>query len=333
MESMNSLLKDLIDIESISGNEYIVCKYLENYLIKNNWKIKLQKINDNSYNLFAYIDNENPETILCTHMDTVPPFFESYEDETHIYGRGSCDAKCHIVSMIYACNKLINDGYKDLGLLFTASEETDHAGIKKANELNLTPKNFIVGEPTNLKLMISQKGCINGSIECFGKKSHSGYPDKGDCAISKLVDILYTISNYKDFPSNDIDGDTYFNYYIKNGGVASNVINDYASAEFCIRCPVNTNIIREKLRDIVGIKGKLNIDACGEPIKLKKIDNFDYDIASYVTDLSHFKCKYNRLLFGAGSIFDAHTNNEKVNKKDLIIAVEKYIEMIKYLIN
>lgn len=330
---MNTLLKEFINIESVSENEREFATYLKVLLENKGWIVKLQILEEypEQMNVFAYRKNSNPRFLFCTHMDTVPPFFPASETEEYIYGRGSCDAKCHIVTMLNACEKLIKEGYDDLGVLFTVCEETDHRGVKESNKLNLTPEYLIVGEPTNLKMMILQKGCINGRIECFGKKVHSGYPDFGDCAVTKLVDILYELK-HTELPKDDKLGKTTINYFIDNGGVASNVLNDYSSAQLCIRCPSDVDKIIEKLEKIVGEKGKLYIDAKTSPIKLEEVKGYDFNIASYVTDLAHFhSVETKKILLGAGDIFDAHTNTEKVKKEDLSKASEMYVNLVKKL--
>src|SRR6266581_2571424 len=64
-----------------------------------------------------------PVVTLSTHMDTVPPFFASHEDDQFIWGRGSCDAKGIIAAMIAAAEKLLAAGTRNFGLLFVVGEE------------------------------------------------------------------------------------------------------------------------------------------------------------------------------------------------------------------
>ena len=64
-----------------------------------------------------------PRIVFSTHMDTVPPFIESSEDEEFIYGRGSCDAKGIIAAQILAAHVCALKVMNNLGLLFTVDEE------------------------------------------------------------------------------------------------------------------------------------------------------------------------------------------------------------------
>ena len=69
---------------------------------------------------------------LSTHMDTVPPHIPSREDEDRIWGRGACDAKGIVASMIHAATALLEDGVRNFGLLFVVGEEKNSASVASA---------------------------------------------------------------------------------------------------------------------------------------------------------------------------------------------------------
>lgn len=74
-----------------------------------------------------------------------------------------------------AAQRLVEAGYEqDVGLLYVVSEETDHSGMKKANELQLTPDHMVVGEPTALKMIKMQKGILKIRLTRKGVAAHSG---------------------------------------------------------------------------------------------------------------------------------------------------------------
>src|SRR2546428_5910393 len=72
---------------------------------------------------------------LSTHIDTVPPFFVSREDNSHIWGRGACDTKGVIAAMIQSVERLLEDGDRNFGLLFVVGEERNSAGAYRAAEM------------------------------------------------------------------------------------------------------------------------------------------------------------------------------------------------------
>ena len=74
----------------------------------------------------------SPPSRFSTHIDTVPPFFPSREDDDYIWGRGACDTKGIIASMIHAVQGLLAEGARNFGLLFVVGEERNSAGAYTA---------------------------------------------------------------------------------------------------------------------------------------------------------------------------------------------------------
>ena len=141
------------------------------------------------FNVYAGVSNDPPDVVLSTHMDTVPPFFPSREDDQYIYGRGSSDAKGIIAAQMAAAERLRAMGVR-VGLLFLVGEEHGSHGAQVAN---LQPKGsrfLINGEPTDNRLALASKGVLNAVIRARGKMAHSAYPELGDSAIHKLVSVL-----------------------------------------------------------------------------------------------------------------------------------------------
>src|SRR5204862_7691107 len=101
----------------------------------------------------------NPAIVFSTHMDTVPPFIPSSEDDQKIYGRGSCDAKGIIAAQIAAAERLKNEGIY-VGLLFLVGEERDSAGAKEADLQANGRKVLITGEPTENRVATASKGSL-----------------------------------------------------------------------------------------------------------------------------------------------------------------------------
>ena len=116
--------------------------------------------------------------ILSTHLDTVPPYIESGEDEAFVYGRGSCDAKGQASTFICAAQDLIEEGVSDLAILLVIGEEVDAIGAKAAvRGLGLQGKYLINGEPTDNHLAVGHKGVLLLELKAAGVAAHSGYPE------------------------------------------------------------------------------------------------------------------------------------------------------------
>src|SRR5258708_28461509 len=114
------LTRALVDIESITENEERVGNALfarlSELAVRHGGRVERLEVEPNRFNVLAWWGE--PVVTLSTHMDTVPPFFPSREDEIYIWGRGSCDTKGIIASMIFAVHELLTEGVRNLPLLF-----------------------------------------------------------------------------------------------------------------------------------------------------------------------------------------------------------------------
>src|SRR5271170_521681 len=191
------LTRSLVDIESITYNEGAVGVWLEAYLEGLGFAVERMPVPQPSdsrhsgerFNLYASAECAQPDLVFSTHMDTVPPFIPSGEDEEFIYGRGSCDAKGIIAAQIAAAVRLRDQGAK-VGLLFVVGEERDSTGARVAN-LNPKGSRFLInGEPTDNRLALASKGALRAVIRSTGKMAHSAYPELGESAVHKLVEAL-----------------------------------------------------------------------------------------------------------------------------------------------
>ena len=260
LEPLLSLHRDLVEIESISGNEHDVGEYLVQYLKAQNFSVETQlleplksheqqlspkAVEDNSrFNLLAYKGSSRKSRVLVSsHIDTVPPFWP-YEvrKENDIWGRGTVDAKGCVATQITAVEELISsadiqDG--DVTLLFVVGEEVSGDGMRKVNKLNLEWETAIFGEPTELKLASGHKGNLGFTIHAKGKAGHSGYPWLGESANSMLIPALAALDKLK-LPSSEKYGNTTINIGRMEGGVAGNVIAERASAQVQLRLAAGT---------------------------------------------------------------------------------------------
>lgn len=332
-----------MSIPSVSGEEEAVGFYLRDYLTSLGWTVELQPVVDTGgnphgskgaqNNVIAYL-NDTPRVWLSTHMDTVPPFIAPAEDEEKIYGRGACDAKGIIAAQIMAAELLRKEGVEDIGLLYTVEEERASTGAKVANEHPLAAKceYLINGEPTDNDLAIGSKGAFRAKIVTKGKAAHSAYPEQGESAIEKLLDILEDV-RHTTFPNDEFFGETTCNIATLDGGVALNVIPPNAEAGMLIRLTTPMEPIRDALESLIRDRGELESLSYSLPVKMLAVDGFKQKVVRFTTDIPHLPNWGQPLLLGPGSILVAHTKDEFVLKKDLETAVELYVDLVKKLLN
>src|SRR6185503_13890223 len=103
------LTRALIDVPSITGDELAVGQFLSNYLEQLGYRVERQEAAPDRFNVIA-TTAAPPRIVFSTHMDTVPPFIKSSEDDEYIHGRGSCDAKGIIAAQIFAAQRLRDEG-------------------------------------------------------------------------------------------------------------------------------------------------------------------------------------------------------------------------------
>jgi len=326
------LTRELIDIPSVSGEEFQIGTALGELLLRHGYHVELQDVSPERSNIIA-TTQAKPRVVLSTHMDTVPPFIGSSENDEFIYGRGACDAKGIIAAQIAAAEHLRAEGINEIGLLFTVDEEVTSAGARIANDHPAAESTefLINGEPTDNRLAIGTKGSLQATISTTGRAAHSAYPEQGESAIEKLLDVLNDIRGI-DWPGNDVFGETTCNIGIVSGGTRANVIPDNAQATVQIRLADSGLAIKEHLEYAVAGRAAVDYKSVHDPIRLLTLDGFEQMVARFTTDIPYLSNWGRALLIGPGSILVAHTDDEKVSKPELINAVDLYANLAKSLL-
>jgi acetylornithine deacetylase len=325
--SLFELARKLIDIPSITGDEAQVGNFLSDYLVKLGYRVERHEVAAGRFNVIATTE-ESPRIVFSTHVDTVPPFIKSSEDEEFIYGRGSCDAKGIIAAQIFAAERLRREGISDLGMLFTVDEELSSIGAQAANKHPIAQKchYLINGEPTDNRLATGTKGSVRVFITTEGRAAHSAYPENGDSAIEKLLDILQDIRAVE-WPEDSFFGTTTCNIGVISGGTRPNVIPDKARAELQIRLGIYIEQAKRLLETAVGGRGHLEYASAHDPVRLFSVPDFEECVVRFTTDIPYLSNWGKALLLGPGSILDAHTDHEKISKRELERAVELYVRL------
>jgi acetylornithine deacetylase len=328
------LTRSLIDIHSVTPDEERVGLYLHAYLkpLAERYGGILERIEvePHRYNVFAQFGNA-PLVTLSTHMDTVPPHFESGEDDEFITGRGACDTKGIIACMIHAAEQLLEAGDRDFGLLFVVGEERNSAGALHAANHPRGSRFLINGEPTSNKLALGSKGALRFEITARGRMAHSAYPELGESAILKLLDILDTVRAMP-LPVDEVLGPSTLNIGIISGGRAPNVIPDEARAEIFIRLVNDSASTKAAMKEAVGGRAELKEVLEIPAALLGSLPGFETDVMAYTTDIPAFAGVWGTpFLLGPGTIHVAHTLNERVPKRELLEAIEIYKRMVRQL--
>jgi acetylornithine deacetylase len=330
------IARDLIATESITGNEEPVAAYLEGVLRDLGLEVRSQEVAPGRRNLLA--GPERPAVLFSTHMDTVPPYIPLREDEEYLYGRGACDTKGISACLLEAGRRLLEAGRNDFGYLFLVGEELDHVGAEVANR-TVRARELIVGEPTENRIAVGHKGGLAVRVRVRGHACHSAYPERGDSAVHRLLAGLSRVLA-ADFGADDILGPATVNIGEVRGGVAHNVFAPDAEARVLVRVVGTLEDAERRLAACFADPStgepdpKVTLETTMRmPVAhLGRLEGFPETVVSYGTDLPFLQDVGRHFLFGPGSILDAHTDGEKIAKKEMAVAVDRYVEMAERLL-
>ncbi|MDY0236298.1 MAG: M20/M25/M40 family metallo-hydrolase [Gudongella sp.] len=315
------LLADLIKINTYEGDYTDMIEYLVEYLkSKTNCKIHIQTISQNKANVIAIFGN--PELLINCHMDTVKPSnswsldpLSSSLKDGKIYGLGACDTKGNIYMLLKA---LEEKEPQNLMLLFSIDEESGiKTGVKYFLESDFKNniKRAIVCEPTELKFVSKHRGYYSFTLQNTSNSAHSSIKSKG-----AIVKAAHNITRLDELG---------FNVGIIEGGTAGNVVSQKCTFRASIRTFNKladvVDIIKSNCKEIT-IENRFN----GPPlINENPLFVGDFHEVDFWTEASLFQEEgINTIVFGAGSIKQAHSEDEYVEEWQLEMGKEKIKTLI-----
>src|SRR5262249_17994326 len=143
--------------------------------------------------------------VLEAHQDTVPtdymtidPFGARIEDG-RLYGRGACDIKGGMASMLAAFARVVREkprGACNVIMVCSVDEEHTFLGIQEVVKRGLKADMAVVAEPTNLRIVKAHKGLCRWQVHTPGRSCHSSTPELGQNAIYRMAGLLAYIEQY-----------------------------------------------------------------------------------------------------------------------------------------
>lgn len=202
------ILEDLIAIQSVNPaleeggrGEGDMADYIEAWANRTGLKVTRQPVLPGRDNVIVElrVGKAGSTLVFESHMDTVS--IGSMEDAlvpTHrdglLYGRGSCDTKATMAGMLYAIEQASKKPEQlpgDIVLCAAIDEEYQFRGISHfVREWEGEIASAIVGEPTELKIVIAHKGIARFAVRTHGKAAHSAVPHEGNSAIFQMTEVL-----------------------------------------------------------------------------------------------------------------------------------------------
>ena len=252
------ILKSLVSFDTTSYKSNLeLIEFIENYL--NAYKIKSNLVYDSSRkkaNFFASIGSSVEGGIMLSgHTDVVPVDGQSWnyepfvltQNENKLYGRGTADMKGFLALVLSRVPKMVSANLsKPIHLAFSYDEEIGCVGVHSLlnlmKENSIKPNFCIVGEPTNMEIVIGHKGKHVYQVEVKGFSCHSGQAPFGVNAINyaaKLISYIAEISKEKSIKGPfDYDYEvpyTTLHTGVVSGGSILNIVPNSCQFEFEIR--------------------------------------------------------------------------------------------------
>jgi len=366
------LLGDLISINSVNPlhdtsakGEKEIALYVKGYLENIGIKSVLQPVLDERPNVIGILEGKakGKNFVLEAHMDTVKvdnmkiePFSPKIE-EGKMFGRGACDDKGSLASMLLAMKLLKKERVSlkgDVYLAAVVDEEHKYRGVVHLLNQGFKFDAGIVGEPTNLDILIAHRGCLRWKITTKGVAAHSSEPEKGKNAIYFMSDVIEAIKK-KLIPlckekSHPLVGSPSLSVNIIQGGTQINIVPDRCFIEIDRRMipgEKDEDILREVDKLLDELKRKdtsLEVERetpflTSPPMQISEDEEVVqalFKCVKNITETEH-KIRGGRFdsdagkfvargiptpVFGPGDIAQAHSENEWVKISEVVQAAE-----------
>ena len=217
MTESTRLLRDLVQRPSVNPmgrelpaditHEHRVTAYLQEFFQSLGVRHLRQPVAPLRDNIVAYYDAPGAKRtlVLEAHQDTVPidnmivePFGARIEGNK-LYGRGACDIKGGLASVLAAFARIVREKPKNacnVVMACAVDEEFTFTGVLELVKRGLKADAAVVAEPTNLNIVHAHKGAVRWHLVARGRSCHSSTPGQGISAVYRMGKLLVGIEKF-----------------------------------------------------------------------------------------------------------------------------------------
>lgn len=271
-----TLLQKTISIQSYSRDEKKVSDFLEQYIKSKG--LPVERINNNLLVLNKEEYQNKPTLLLNSHMDTVKPVsswtrdpFEPVIEDDKIYGLGSNDAGASLITLLLTTINLYDE--LDYNLAFCASAEEEVSGANGIEAVIAKYADFdlaLVGEPTEMKAAVAEKGLMVLDVEAKGKAGHAAR-EEGVNAIYEAIETINWFKNYQFKRISPFLGPVKMSVTQINAGTQHNVVPD--SCKLVVDIRGNGCYTNQEILDIIKENTNSNIRARSTRLNSSQLNN------------------------------------------------------------
>jgi len=346
-EKSIELLKNLIRIPSLSGKEENVAAIIRDFLTHQN--IPYRMLKNNTWCLNKNWDELKPVILLNSHIDTVKPVdgwtfkpFEATEIDGKIIGLGSNDAGASLVSLLAVFMYLFERDDLPYNLIYSATAEEESSGPNGIalviNELERVDF-AIVGEPTQMKLAIAEKGLVVINCLAKGRAGHAAR-NEGINSIYLAIKDIEKIQNLKLEKVSALLGEVKMTVTQIEAGFQHNVIPD--TCKFVVDIRTNELYSNEEVVSIISsiidsevLPRSLNLNSSGiapEHPFVVKAKSLGIECFGSPTLSDQSRMPYSSVKIGPGDSARSHTANEFIYPDEIKNGIEVYAALLDNLI-
>lgn len=365
MSPVLQTLADLIRINSVNSSydggpgEGEIAAYVKRFFQQRGIEVWEQEVFPGRPNVLARLlgRDSSRRIVLEAHTDTVSikgmtiPPFDPVICDGKMHGRGSCDTKAGLATMMHALASLKQEGITppcEVLLAAAVDEEYSYRGVVRLCE-GLKADAAIVAEPTELRAVIATKGVLRCRIVVHGRSAHSSKPHLGVNAITHMARVIAAIEADNERMAavqHPLVGCGTCNVGVITGGVQVNFVPDRCAIEIDRRLLPGERAIdavahyQQLLHSLEGITAEVEeplllvdeaLDTPADAAVVKTATRVLQDMGLNAEPCGvPFGCDASKLsragipsiVFGPGSIDRAHTADEFIEIDQVEAALE-----------
>ncbi|MEU6354733.1 M20 family metallopeptidase [Streptomyces sp. NPDC047072] len=368
MTEVTALLRELVALPSVNprggpgdGGETVVAEYVRDWLVARGVRAEVHEVLPGRSNVVAVVPGQREDAVLLeSHLDTVEvdgmtvPAYDGEVRGGRLYGRGACDAKGPLAAFMLAAAELARGEppLYSVVLAGVCDEEHEYRGVLHllSSLAGRTAVGAIVGEPTGLVPAVAHKGVVRYTVRTVGRAGHSSRPEEAVNAVSLMAPVLsHLAATSPDVEPHPLLGPATRAVTRIRGGTGPNTIPGVCEADVDRRTlpGEEPEVVWQRDRDELRLLGAeldppFIIDyALDTPPDSPVVRGLrralvergrpdDVDGMPFATDASKIaRAGIPAVVFGPGSILDAHSADESVELAEVELAARVVVDAVR----